>query len=123
MCSIMAEDAETLRRECTGVALGGAALIVRFQKGFAALQQSLSTEPLPERKHMKIEAGTYKTTIKYNSEWNEYIVRLYNKQNESKMLASYHTDDKDDAIGTANKMLSEALMLGWREGKTQPSLS
>lgn len=35
-----------------------------------------------------------------DSEWQEYIVKCYHKGVEQ-FNASYHTDDKDDAIGTA----------------------
>lgn len=39
-----------------------------------------------------------------DSDWNEYICRLF-ANGEEMVDSSYHTDDKQDALDTANNML------------------
>jgi hypothetical protein len=46
-------------------------------------------------------AGTRKATLKYNEDWEEYIVRFYHNGLYQKD-ADYHTDCRDDAEETAN---------------------
>jgi hypothetical protein len=49
-------------------------------------------------------SNTYK--IYKDTEWNEYVVKFYvNGEHQSE--ADYHTDDKDDAVGTAEKFIKE----------------
>ena len=43
-----------------------------------------------------------------DTEWGEYIAKLYVNGTEYKP-ASYHTDDKQDAIDTANAMLNREV--------------
>lgn len=43
------------------------------------------------------------TKVYRNAEWNEYVVRFYNHKGVHMDASDYHTDDKDDAIGTAQE--------------------
>lgn len=48
-----------------------------------------------------ITTGMNTAKVYRDSEWNEFVVQFY--QCGVKLVdASYHTDSKDDAIGTAN---------------------
>lgn len=44
------------------------------------------------------------TTVYRDSEWNEFIVRLYYRDSGLYAPADYHTTDKADAIATADEM-------------------
>ena len=51
-----------------------------------------------------IGTGEFLVKVYKDSEWNEYICRLF--VNGKEMVDSaYHTDDKLDALDTANSML------------------
>lgn len=54
--------------------------------------------------HDIIGGKTFIVKVYRNSEWGEYINRLFVDGTELKGSA-YHTDDKDDAIDTAGSML------------------
>lgn len=61
----------------------------------------------------KIHQEYYKhLTVKVfrDSRWNEYVVKLYDFTllPKAALLATYHTDRKDDALCTAGNMLYEA---------------
>lgn len=45
-------------------------------------------------------AKTLKAVIKYDSDWEEYIVKFY-REGKYQKDADYHTDCKEDAHGTA----------------------
>ena len=42
-----------------------------------------------------------RSVVYLNSEWNEYVVRWYNKDGVHMDASDYHTSDKQDAIDTA----------------------
>tara|TARA_Y100000310_G_C20387431_1_gene671128 strand:- start:289 stop:576 length:288 start_codon:yes stop_codon:yes gene_type:complete len=46
----------------------------------------------------------YNVVVYWNAEWQEYVVKLYVDGQEQK-AASYHTSDREDAIGTAEEMV------------------
>lgn len=48
--------------------------------------------------------GNKKAIIKWNDEWEEYQVWFYLENNFQKE-ATYHTDDLEDAVGTAKAMV------------------
>ena len=51
-----------------------------------------------------IMGGDFLVKVYKDTEWNEYICRLF--VNGTEMVDSaYHTDDKQDALDTANSML------------------
>jgi hypothetical protein len=52
---------------------------------------------------MKLNALIVK--IYRDTEWDEYVVRLF-KNGIEQVLASYHTDDKQDALDTAQAMIN-----------------
>lgn len=62
---------------------------------------------------MKIDSVNYRVIIKTSAEWDEYIIRLYHRDNMQLCLGTYHTDDREDASGTA------AWLLDWAE-KNRP---
>lgn len=43
-------------------------------------------------------------TAKYSSEWQEFIINYRQDDSRRSEDSSYHTDDADDAIGTAKIM-------------------
>jgi len=51
-------------------------------------------------KTYKAKDGNY-TKVYRNIEWDEYIVHFYNHQGVHMEAADYHTDDKQDALSTA----------------------
>ncbi len=57
---------------------------------------------------MRIESAKYFVRVSHSAEYDEYIIRLYDKRNMKLCLGSYHTDDREDAQQTALCMLSEA---------------
>jgi len=46
----------------------------------------------------------YTVKVYRDTEWNEYVSRLF-KDGVELVNASYHTDDKEDALDTANSMI------------------
>lgn len=48
--------------------------------------------------------GNKKAIIKWNDEWEEYQVWFY-IDNKFQKEATYHTDDLEDAVGTAKAMV------------------
>lgn len=48
--------------------------------------------------------GDKKAIIKWNDEWEEYQVWFY-VENKFQKEATYHTDDLEDAAGTAKAMV------------------
>lgn len=44
-----------------------------------------------------------------DSEWNEYRVTMSPTDTPQRILATYHADDKEDALATADRMLSDFL--------------
>lgn len=53
------------------------------------------------------ESDNYRACISRDVDWDEYVIRLY-KKGERQEVATYHTDDGEDAHGTAKLMLVEA---------------
>lgn len=57
------------------------------------------------RKIKVYEKGNCRAEIYKNSEWNEYVIKFYDQVLLGQFMhmpdANYHTDSKDDAIGTA----------------------
>lgn len=49
--------------------------------------------------------NTQRVKVVYSPEYREYVCKLY-VHGSSKIVASYHTDDEDDARGTASHMVS-----------------
>lgn len=43
--------------------------------------------------------------VAWSGTWSEYQVRALNR--DGRMVAEYFTDDRDDALGTADAMLAE----------------
>ena len=48
----------------------------------------------------------FKAKIYDNSEWSEYIVKFYDENGHHILGADYHTDDIDEARGTAHNELN-----------------
>lgn len=42
-----------------------------------------------------------RTKVYWNNEWNEFVVRFYNKDGVHMDASDYHTDDEEDAMNTA----------------------
>lgn len=57
----------------------------------------------------KIECGTYEGRVYRNSNWNEYIVKLFIDGKHAFPDADYHCDDKQDAIDTAIVMVEQVV--------------
>ena len=55
---------------------------------------------------MIIKRGNYKANIRWDDEWSEYIVTFSKNGKSLGKDHSYHTDDRNDAIGTANAELN-----------------
>ena len=53
----------------------------------------------------RFTAGTATATVRWDSQWGEYVVYLFGN-NVSVFEATYHTDDHKDAIATAKAMLA-----------------
>ena len=45
------------------------------------------------------------TKVYRDTEWDEYVVRLY-RNGVEQVMASYHTDNKQDALDTALAMIN-----------------
>ena len=56
------------------------------------------------KKLKSYENGHMRADVHHDKEWDEYRVKLYSKGKHLK-AADYHTDDKDDAHGTAKLMV------------------
>lgn len=54
-----------------------------------------------------------KVYITYNRLWNEYIVMVVNEKGNIMLGECYHTDDKEDAIGTMQQMKKEYVEKGY----------
>lgn len=57
----------------------------------------------------KLESDRHTVGIYRDAEWDEFVAVLKNEN--GKELSTYHTDDKQDAIQTARRMLAEADLL------------
>lgn len=55
----------------------------------------------------ELSPAGYRTKIYRNSEWDEFVVRLYHDGHHDQD-ADYHTPDKDDAFATAKSMVEHA---------------
>jgi hypothetical protein len=62
------------------------------------------TMKLISKTQATIGTGDFLVKVYKDSEWNEYVCRLFINGEES-VDSSYHTDDKQDALDTANSML------------------
>ena len=60
---------------------------------------------------LNCSSGKLAVKVYWNATWSEYQVKPYNVLAGQLMgfteAFTYHTDSKDDAIGTARKMLTE----------------
>ena len=61
---------------------------------------------------LKLAHGALAVTVIRNSEWQEYRVELRAGPCDKVARATYHADDKNDAISTALVMLARAIAQG-----------
>lgn len=61
------------------------------------------------------DSDKLRARVKYDSEWQEYRVVFYDYYGDRLPDADYHTDDRDDAIVTAN---TEVMRMDARERLT-----
>lgn len=92
----------------------------RIRKELAALDKQIEAEKKKEKGTADAGLGKLiktltsdRTMVKvyFDAEWEEYIARLYYKKPfgwQEQNKASYHSDDKEDALSTAADMLRRA---------------
>lgn len=92
----------------------------RIRKELAALDKQIEAEKKKEKGTADAGLGKLiktltsdRTMVKvyFDAEWEEYIARLYYKKPfgwQEQTKASYHSDDKEDALSTAADMLRRA---------------
>ena len=74
----------------------------------------MSRRKIDERTRAVFVAKVYKDT-----EWNEYRVTISHIDTPLEIISTYHTDDKDDAIVTANTMLNKMAAEWWEGGDAE----
>lgn len=55
-------------------------------------------------KKMRSKSGYLEIRVMENEDWEEFIVQMWSDGKHLKK-SDYHTDDKEDAIGTAKSMI------------------
>lgn len=56
----------------------------------------------------RMASGMAVVKVSFDKEWEEYVVKLV-VGGRAKAEADYHTDSREDAIGTAKLILQEAV--------------
>jgi len=70
----------------------------------------LKEQPLVRTNRAGIQVGA---VVYYDTDWEEYrVVPTVNGFEDTNSRSHYHTDDKDDAYGTAAKMIVHASNQG-----------
>ena len=54
----------------------------------------------------KLGSGALSAKVYRDSEWDEYVVKLYNEHGMHMPKSDYFTTDEDDALATAHAMVT-----------------